>query len=83
MDQQKLFYNICNDLWAFAKTLDKDRSSMNDKDWEDAIKKMDDIAGKSKTLGEREYDLAFSSMMRILDYIESGGRQTAQEETDK
>ena len=28
MEQQKLFYNICNDLWAFAKTLDKDRRSM-------------------------------------------------------
>ena len=21
MEQNKLFYNVCNDLWAFAKTL--------------------------------------------------------------
>jgi len=70
MEQQKLFYNICNDLWAFSKTLDKDKASMTDEDWERAIKMMEDTAEKYKALGNDEYDLAYSSMMGILDYIE-------------
>ena len=37
MEQQKLFYNICNDLWAFAKTLDKSRQEMTDEDWTAAL----------------------------------------------
>jgi hypothetical protein len=70
MDQQKLFYNICNDLWAFAKTLDKDKNSMTDEDWQNAIALMDKTAEKYKSLGDKEYDLAFSVMMKILDYVE-------------
>lgn len=70
MDQQKLFYNVCNDLWAFAKTLDKESSAMTDKDWEEAISLMEKIADKYKSLGTDEYNLAYSSMIGILNYIE-------------
>lgn len=70
MDQQKLLYNICNDLWTFAKTLEKDANDMTDEDWEKAISLMDKTAAKYKTLGPDEYDLAFSSMMGIIDFIE-------------
>ena len=37
MDQQKLFYNICSDLWSFSKTLTKSSSEMTDEDWAGAI----------------------------------------------
>lgn len=37
MEQKKLFYNICNALWAFAKTLDKESNVMLVKDWEETI----------------------------------------------
>lgn len=70
MEQQKLFYNICNDLWAFAKTLDKDRHDMTDDDWTRAISLMEKTAEKYKGLGDNEYDLAYSSMMNIMNYIE-------------
>ena len=73
MNQQKLFYNICNDLWAFAKTLDKDKTQMNDDDWSNAIALMERTAAKYKELGECEYDLAYSTMMKVLDYIEKNG----------
>lgn len=74
MDQQKLFYNICNDLWAFAKTLDKEGAKMSDEDWEKAIGFMNKTAEKYKVLGPDEYDLAFSSMMGIIDFIEKKKR---------
>ena len=70
MEQQKLFYNICNDLWAFAKTLDKNRKDMTDEDWTAAIGLMEKTAEKYESLGGREYDLAYSCMMNIMDYIE-------------
>ncbi|ADL36540.1 hypothetical protein bpr_IV176 (plasmid) [Butyrivibrio proteoclasticus B316] len=70
MEQQKLFYNICNDLWAFAKTLDKTKDQMTDDDWIAAISLMEKTSEKYKSLGDDEYDLAYSSMMIIMDYIE-------------
>ena len=70
MEQQKLFYNVCNDLWAFAKTLDKTKEQMTDEDWTAAIGFMEKTAEKYKSLGAREYDLVYSSMMNIMDYIE-------------
>ena len=75
MDQQKLFYNICNDLWTFARTLDKESSEMTDKDWEEAISLMGKTADKYKSLGSDEYDLAYSFMMGILNYIEKQGKK--------
>jgi len=44
---------------------------MTDEDWERAIEMMEDTAEKYKALGNEEYDLAYSSMMGILNYIES------------
>ena len=70
MDQQKLFYNICSDLWSFSKTLNKSNSEMTDEDWANAIQLMDTTAEKYRVLGEKEYDLAYSSMMGILNYVE-------------
>ncbi len=70
MDQQKLFYNICSDLWSFSKTLNKSNNEMTDEDWANAIQLMDTTAEKYRGLGEKEYDLAYSSMMGILNYIE-------------
>ena len=70
MDQQKLFYNICNDLWTFAKTLDKTKDQMTDDDWTSAISIMEKTAEKYKSLGDSEYSLAYSSMMNVIDYIE-------------
>lgn len=61
-----------NDLWAFAKTLNKPKSDMTDEDWEQAIALMEKTAEKYKSLGEKEYHLAYSSMMGLLDYIEKG-----------
>ncbi len=72
MEQQKLFYNICNDLWTFAKTLDKPKAEMTDEDWETAIALMEKTAEKYKALGRNEYDLTYGAMMGILDYIEKG-----------
>ncbi len=72
MEQSKLFYNVCNDLWAFAKTLDKSKSEMNDKDWEKAIAEMERLTEKYKTLGDKEYDLASKLLLEILNYIEKG-----------
>ncbi len=74
MDQQKLFYNICNDLWNFAKTLNKEIDEMTDEDWSIAIQLMDKTAEKYRSLGEKEHDLAYSSMMGILNYIEDKGK---------
>ena len=75
MDQQKLLYNLCNDLWAFAKTLDKESSEMTDKDWEEAVSLMGKTAAKYRSLGEKEYDLVYSSMMGIMNYIENKGKR--------
>ena len=66
MEQQKLFYTICRDLWNFSKTLNKD--------WSNAIQLMDKTAEKYRSLGEKEHDLACSSMMGILNYIENKGK---------
>ncbi len=74
MDHQKLFYNICNDLWNFAKTLNKEIDEMTDEDWSNAIQLMDKTAEKYRSLGEKEHDLAYSSMMGILNYIEDKGK---------
>ncbi len=71
MDQQKLFYNVCNDLWTFSKTLDKKNSEMTDVDWTNAISLMEKTAEKYKSLGDEEYKLAFSTMMSVLDYLEN------------
>ena len=73
MDQQKLFYNICSDLWNFSKTLNKSCSEMTDEDWSNAIQLMDKTAEKYRSLGEKEHDLACSSMMGVLNYIEKKG----------
>ncbi len=70
MEQNKLFYNVCNDLWAFAKTLDKPKEAMDDADWQKAVDLMDQTAEKYKSLGDDEYSLMYSSMMGILNYIE-------------
>ena len=70
MEQQKLFYNICNDLWAFSKTLDKPKEDMTDEDWKNALELMEKTSEKYKGLGEKEYGLAYSSMLGILNYIE-------------
>lgn len=51
MEQNKLFYNVCNDLWAFAKTLDKPKEGMDDADWQKAVDLMDQTAEKYKSLG--------------------------------
>lgn len=74
MEQQKLFYNVCNDLWSFAKTLNKSKKEMTDEDWTAAVELLEKTAQKYKNLGNNEYDLAYSSMMGILDYIEKGER---------
>ncbi len=74
MEQQKLFYNVCNDLWSFAKTLNKSKNEMTDEDWTAAIELLEKTAKKYKSLGNNEYDLAYSSMMGILDFIEKGER---------
>ncbi len=74
MEQQKLFYNVCNDLWSFAKTLNKSKNEMTDEDWTAAVELLEKTAQKYKSLGNKEYDLAYSSMMGILDYIEKGER---------
>ena len=74
MDLQKLFYNICSDLWSFSKTLNKSSSEMADDDWTNAIQLMDKTAEKYRSLGEKEHDLAYSSMVGILNYIESKGK---------
>lgn len=74
MEQQKLFYNVCNDLWSFAKTLNKSKNEMTDEDWTAAVELLEKTAQKYKSLGNNEYDLAYSSMMGILDYIEKGER---------
>ncbi len=73
MEQQKFFYNICSDLWNFSKTLNKS-SEMTDEDWSNAIQLMDKTDEKYRSLGEKEHDLAYSSMMGILNYIENKGK---------
>ncbi len=70
MEQQRLFYNISNDLWSFSKTLTKPGKEMTDVDWENAIALMEKTVQKYRTLGEREYELAYSTMLGVLDYIE-------------
>lgn len=72
MEQTKLFYNICNDLWSFAKKLRKTKSEMNDEDWEKAIAEMAKLTEKYKTLGDKEYDLANTMLLEILNYIQKG-----------
>ena len=74
MDLQKLFYNICSDLWSFSKTLNKSSSEMTDEDWYNAIQLTDKTAEKYRSLGEKEHDLVYSSMMGILNYIENKGK---------
>ncbi|ADL36348.1 hypothetical protein bpr_II411 (plasmid) [Butyrivibrio proteoclasticus B316] len=71
MDQKKLFYNMCMDLWALGKELDKPRVDMTDEDWTRAIGKMDELTVKYKALGVREHDLISKLMMSILDYVEN------------
>ena len=70
MEQQRLFYNISSDLWSFSKTLTKPGKEMSDEDWENAIALMEKTVQKYRTLGEREYELAYSTMLGGLDYIE-------------
>ena len=47
---------------------------MTDEDWSNAIQLMDKTAEKYRSLGEKEHDLAYSSMMGILNYIENKGK---------
>ncbi len=47
---------------------------MTDEDWTAAVELLEKTAQKYKNLGNNEYDLAYSSMMGILDYIEKGER---------
>ncbi len=70
MEQQKLFYNICNDLWSFSKTLNKGKDSMTDEDWAAAVELMEKTSKKYQSLGAAEYELAYSTMMGILNYME-------------
>ncbi len=70
MEQNKLFYNICKDLWSFSKTLGKNRSEMTDEDWQNAISNMDSLSDKYGALGDKERDLISSLIMDILNYIE-------------
>ena len=72
MEQSKLFYNICNDLWSFAKTLNKPKPEMTDEDWDKALSDMEKLTEKYKLLGEKEYDLAKKLLLEILNYIERG-----------
>lgn len=83
MEQQKLFYNICSDLWNFSKTLNKSSSEMTDEDWSNAIQLMDKTAEKYRSLGEKEHDLAYSSMMGILNYIENQGKTENESNRDQ
>ena len=82
MEQQRLFYNISSDLWSFSKTLTKPGNEMTDEDWGNAIALMEKTAQKYKTLGEREYALAYSTMLGVLDYIESKDNVRTPSETD-
>ncbi len=43
---------------------------MTDDDWARAISLMEKTAEKYKGLGDSEYDLPYSSMMNIMNYIE-------------
>ena len=43
---------------------------MTDADWSSAISLMEKTAEKYKSLGDSEYDMAYSVMMNIMDYIE-------------
>ena len=54
MEQNKFFYNICNDLWAFSKKLTKDKSNMTDDDWNKAIASMESISAKYKAIRNNE-----------------------------
>lgn len=43
---------------------------MTDEDWKNALELMEKTSEKYKDLGEKEYGLAYSSMLGILNYIE-------------
>lgn len=73
MEQDKLFYNICRDLWIFAKEL-KPKAEMTDADWERAIEEMEKLTEKYKALGEKEKNLANTLAIEFLNYIEKGDR---------
>ena len=45
---------------------------MNDEDWEKAISEMAKLTEKYKTLGDKEYDLANTMLLEILNYIQKG-----------
>ena len=47
---------------------------MTDEDWTAAIELMEKTAEKYKSLGTDEYDLAYSSMMGIMNYVENRGK---------
>ena len=59
MEQQKFFYNVCNDLWAFAKTLDKEKDSMTDEDWAAAISLRKRLQRSIRLLGRVSMTLLF------------------------
>ena len=82
MEQQRLFYNINNDPWSFSKTLTKPGEEMTNEDWGNAIALMEKTAQKYRTLGEREYALAYSTMLGVLDYIEDKDNVRKPTETD-
>ena len=48
---------------------------MTGEDWAAAVELLEKTAQKYKSLGDNEYDLAYSSMMGILDYIENSGKK--------
>ena len=45
------------------------KDQMTDDDWSSAISLMEKTAEKYKSIGDSEYDMAYSVMMNIMDYI--------------
>ena len=69
MEQQKLFYNICNDLWSFAKTLNKDKDSMTDEDWAAAVELMEKTSKLMDTLkSPKGQTQAIQALGALLDH---------------
>ena len=71
MDQIKLFFNVTNDAWKFAKSeLIKSKAEMTDDDWERVVNACSDSCRKYGKLGEREQALACSVFSAFLEYID-------------
>lgn len=71
MEQMKLFFNITNDIWKFAKSeLTKTKSEMTDDDWDRVVISCDKICNKYEKLGEREMSLICSVAWAFINYID-------------